>query len=536
LVAINVLNGLSLYALARFLTGARVIAICAGVLFQLSPYFTGHLSGHLNLMNGWLIPLGLLCFLKGIDTSHRGLALALGITIGAAAYTDYYVTVFLIASLIYWQVARVVAVTIRVGPYRAFDRGQQALVAMMAACSVGLGVIGLSGGFELEALGHTVSATSGINLRTAIWVLLIALAGRHFRPRIHAARRLRWGWTDLRFAAIALSVSLVIVAPLALASVRSIGSGDYIEPPIRWRSAPPGIDLSSLLLGSPFHPLTGHLSRKLYELGRIDPVEQTAWFGILPSIGLLWVWLNRRRLAPPFGRWAGFAGLFLVWSLGPYLRIWGTNTGLWLPASLFQFIPGLANARIPSRALLVVHLSSLLIIALAARQLKLRVCLIVAVTVLTAADYVAVPFPVTSLSRPSVYERLATLPGGGLLELPVGFRDGFGDRGSLGPEALFHQTIHRHPIVGGFVARLSPTTTQRYEANPALRVLLDASASDDIDIVTACELRGWQDLTVRYVSLDLRRAGLALSAYVSRCLPVRLILRTPEWAIYATLD
>jgi hypothetical protein len=122
------------------------------------------------------------------------------------------------------------------------------------------------------------------------------------------------------------------------------------------------------------------------------------------------------------------------------------------------------------------------------------------------------------------------------LELPVGFRDGFGDRGSLGPEALFHQTIHRHPIVGGFVARLSPTTTQRYEANPALRVLLDASASDDIDIVTACELRGWQDLTVRYVSLDLRRAGLALSAYVSRCLPVRLILRTPEWAIYATLD
>jgi hypothetical protein len=212
LVAINVLNGLSLYALARFLTGARVIAICAGVLFQLSPYFTGHLSGHLNLMNGWLIPLGLLCFLKGIDTSHRGLALALGITIGAAAYTDYYVTVFLIASLIYWQVARVVAVTIRVGPYRAFDRGQQALVAMMAACSVGLGVIGLSGGFELEALGHTVSATSGINLRTAIWVLLIALAGRHFRPRIHAARRLRWGWTDLRFAAIALSVSLEAIS------------------------------------------------------------------------------------------------------------------------------------------------------------------------------------------------------------------------------------------------------------------------------------------------------------------------------------
>ena len=50
------------------------------------------------------------------------------------------------------------------------------------------------------------------------------------------------------------------------------------------------------------------------------------------------------------------AGLFFVWALGPYLRVFGVNTAFMLPQTILRFVPVVANARIPGRAFVVVQL------------------------------------------------------------------------------------------------------------------------------------------------------------------------------------
>ena len=70
--------------------------------------------------------------------------------------------------------------------------------------------------------------------------------------------------------------------------------------------------------------------------------------------------------------------------------------------------------------------------------------------------------------------RASILPGS-VLELPTGIRDGFGESGGLDHRALVHQLVHQRPLVGGFVARLSPDLRAAHQADPALRRVIALS-------------------------------------------------------------
>ena len=137
--------------------------------------------------------------------------------------------------------------------------------------------------------------------------------------------------------------------------------GDYVELDKRWHSAPSGIDPLAVLFGNPFHPLYGAASRALYAAANIDRLEQVAWLGVVPLVILIaWRrdWLAREAIERYGTRlWIAIAAVFGVWALGPYLRVMGTHTGLWLPASLVQYVSILSSARMPSRAIVMVYLS-----------------------------------------------------------------------------------------------------------------------------------------------------------------------------------
>ena len=64
---------------------------------------------------------------------------------------------------------------------------------------------------------------------------------------------------------------------------------------------------------------------------------------------------------------------------------------------------------------------------------------------------------------------------GSVVELPLGLRDGFGEVGQLDHRALAHQLWHRQPLVGGFVARLSPRVRRAQVESPAIAALLNLS-------------------------------------------------------------
>jgi len=118
------------------------------------------------------------------------------------------------------------------------------------------------------------------------------------------------------------------------------------------------------------------------------------------------------------------------------------------------------------------------------------------------------------------------------LPLPAGYRDGFGRRGDLDEQALFHLTTHGKPIIGGFVARLSPRVKAAYESNPLLRRLLDAAEGQEMVGAGSCEGEGWSALDVRYVVVDIARTPEPVQRFVADCLPVRVVWSDRRHVLY----
>src|SRR6185436_15956347 len=99
-----------------------------------------------------------------------------------------------------------------------------------------------------------------------------------------------------------------------------------------------------------------------------------------------------------------------------------------------------------------------------------------AMGLITLLDYLPAPFRVVQVDRPPIYETLRDRPErGALLELPVGIRDSFTSRGFLDHRALAYQIIHRRPIVGGVVSRMSPAIPAAYADDPLIDGLLTLS-------------------------------------------------------------
>lgn len=116
---------------------------------------------------------------------------------------------------------------------------------------------------------------------------------------------------------------------------------------------------------------------------------------------------------------------------------------------------------------------------------------------------------------------------------------------------LFYQTIHGHPLIGGFVARLSSRIKNAYESDPLIARLLDlsegrsvlvaptspafpgpaalpafsASAAPSAPICISC--------SVRYVVVDETFASPELQAYVARSFALQPIARSGARALYS---
>jgi hypothetical protein len=315
------------------------------------------------------------------------------------------------------------------------------------------------------------------------------------------------------------------------------------------------VDLATLVLGSPFHPVWGAGVQGLYERIGINTIESTAWLGVAPLALAAWVVRRHWRSKPTvmstsdsarsrLVRQCVFIGtVFFVWALGPHLMVWGTNTGMILPQALLRYVPLVNNARMPGRAMVLAHLALAMLAALAWTDLRGRWRhsgrWLVAIAFLIVAENVPAPFPLLALNRPAVYETLRDRTEPGVVcELPLGVRDGFGVRGTFDERVLFYQTIHGRPLVGGFVARLPAHVEAAYEADPLIADLLrlsSAGAAADVDRappaadVVAASLRA---NGIRWIVVNRERASPRLLEYVKEVLPLTALAQDDERSLY----
>jgi hypothetical protein len=101
----------------------------------------------------------------------------------------------------------------------------------------------------------------------------------------------------------------------------------------------------------------------------------------------------------------------------------------------------------------------------------------------------------------------------------VGIRDGFGEIGRLDHRTLYYQTIHGKTIAGGFVARLPGPLTERLQASPFVRVLLQLSEGGAVepglrDTGLAAARATLRERGVRYLVLDTRATSPDLQDFI----------------------
>jgi hypothetical protein len=417
------------------------------------------------------------------------------------------------------------------------------LIALAVSSSALALWIVLTGGTALQLGGVRVSLRQPQNPLSMTWLALIGAALCTWRPAIAIDRQASPLRHALAATAWIVAVFGVACAPIIIETARLVRHGEYVTPTYFWRSAPRGVDLIGPLIGHPRHPLTRTLGQRAYDAMRADYIETVSWIGIVPVLLLARPWPFRRAVdavawrrltpgaAPDARLWWIVGGVFGLWAAGPFLTVRGFDTGLWLPETLARYIPFVANARVPGRAMVGVYMALAMLAAIRIsasdgwwRSPATQWLLIAAVTF----DYFAAPVPLTTLDDPAPYHALAAAPAGAVCEVPFGIGDGLGPgAGAQDRRVLFYATIHAHPLAGGYIGRMPADAERRYLTLPTTSTLLHLSRREDEDAGADAQASAEPDREAidgpcRYLVVNRPAASDKLQAYV-KSLPVELL-------------
>lgn len=538
------LNFVCTFALAWRVTRDVSASALGSVVFGWSPYIGSHLLGHFNLVAAWLLPLTVLLLMARFEGRPRAAGPSLGVLLGVAPYVDYYYAVYAFALVAVFVVQRNLSLSM---PGGAAPRDWQrwllrGILGLWLAVFVVVVAIAIAGGGVITVGSRTVSMLSTANPISILSVLTLAGAAAALGPRVRARVDSRGLAADVARMAMPLAITALLVLPLLIHAVGLWQHGEYVTQRYFWRSAPRGVDLATLFLGNPSGLLWHGVAARAYTRLGIDAVEQVAWLG--PGVAALCGAALRFREANPGVRlWVAISTVFGIWALGPSLVAFGHDTRALLPGVLVRYLPIVANARIPARAAVLVYLSAAVLCAIGLAELRRRgragLAAVLAAVVLI--DYLPRPVPVYRLDRPAPYEELARRTDEGILcELPLGLRDGFGETGRFDARVLTYQMIHRHPITGGFVARLSPKLLDAYDRSPILGVLLRLSAGKPLAgervLPRAEGAAALHSMGIRFVMLNRLTAPVDLVAYVRNALPLRVVSEDGERTLYEVMQ
>lgn len=537
------LNFVCAYALAFQVTRRAAASSLAAVVFGWSPYISAHLVGHFNLIAAWVVPLACSMLLIARASNRASHGVLLGGAIAASAYVDYYLFIFVVV-LTLLSVASS-SVQLSVVPVVLTRRRAGIATMLVAAALAGMAfmaVVRLLGVEVVHLGGARVTLRQMRNPVTAAWLLAIGAAIARWFPPLRVRVRPsgeRMGGAVLLATAVTIAA---ILFPLAAGTAAMWRAGDYATQVYRPRSAPGGVDAITFVLGNPFSAFRGDAVASRYTAWGIDAVEGCGWIPAL-ALALTFAAATARPMPPAVRFWIVAGGVFLIWALGPWLLLLGEQTPLLLPQFAARYLPIVSNARIPGRSIVVVHLAVALLAALGFSRLSSQGgSRRAAAWILFAGAIIELAPARPTLYQPAVapvYNAIRDAIGrGAVCELPLGMRDGFGHIGQFDSRHLLNQTVHRRPIVGGFVARLPPQIESRYRELPVIGTLWALSdrrgpgvggppPTDPGSAARALAAQG-----VRFLVLNRDLASPELSAFVERGIASRELARDDHRTVY----
>lgn len=286
-------------------------------------------------------------------------------------------------------------------------------------------------------------------------------------------------------------------------------------------STPLAVDALALVVPSPFHPLWGNLVGRLGAMQRIFPsvskVEHTAYVGL---IGLALAGWGLVRARQQGGLETFLGGVSLILALGPSLCVGGVDVGLPLPYAWMQQVPILAWGRTPERFLALTMLALAILAARGFAALPARRMVQGAILLGLVLDMLVLwPWP-QGTPTPPAEVRAWHSEGGAVLYLPASKRQ-------VSNMAMYDQTAHHLPIVGGYIHRDLPGMR---EYTKALDAACTAQAEGAERPLTPAELRGLlQGLGIRYVVVDRTWSSAEQSLIALQRLEAAFGLAAEDW-------
>jgi hypothetical protein len=126
---------------------------------------------------------------------------------------------------------------------------------------------------------------------------------------------------------------------------------------------------------------------------------------------------------------------------------------------------------------------------------------------------------------------------GALMDLPIGIRDGTSSLGDFTTASQYYQTLHRRPLVGGYLSRISNWQKEETLRSPMLRALFELSEKQMPTRELLEEARASRDsflqrACVRLVMLDRHRASDALREFAVSALGLTPIFQDASYQLF----
>ena len=276
-------------------------------------------------------------------------------------------------------------------------------------------------------------------------------------------------------AAVGLGLAFMVLLPFYLPYVST--SPDVREALSRASSEAQNwsADLLGYFLPPAWNPLLGKWTWPWYR-HFINPTlaEKTVFPGFiawaLATIGVITSWRRRRPLVL---LWVALGAAAIMFSMGPYLEINGRRMCT-MPYALIRSWPIVNALRVPARLavtlqLAVAALTALGVAALLARvkrELRTPVVVVLTLAFLLEAQFMF-PFPSSPTYVPKFYQELAKRPESlGVLELPL-------NSGMTWYQ--YYQTVHRKPLVHGYLGRMPARLYEFEQRSPVVSALIELS-------------------------------------------------------------
>ncbi|MFH1789350.1 MAG: hypothetical protein ABH834_08215 [Candidatus Altiarchaeota archaeon] len=471
-----VLAGCGAFLLAKHLTGSKIGAFIAGIIYSFCiPHYLTVNDGHFNLLTLQWIPFYVLYMLKAWNgRSMRDFLLAalfFFLTAGSSIQYAGFLVMFTVFYALYmlWSKMSSLAASVK------------AFAMLMALCFVA----GLP--FTYPLLTNMSSAGNAeSNLGTPLiyspefeGFLLPSVVHPLYGSLLERSFMTRQDPSDNRLLS-SLGITSLLLVIWYLAGDAKFDARKIIT---HVAAAIALISLAKIIFKEYFMPVTGSI---LFLL-----IAHRAFKLVARAVGGFW--------------FACFAAFTLL-SLGPFLHFMGYAT-VPLPYILFHFIPGFSVFRAPYRFLVPAYLAFSVLVAFGIKRLedRGRKNLSYVIVAFIIFEYIAAPIFMSEIRVPSFASEIA-LDAGDFTVLPVPIpprKFNFENKSFESQLSLFllYQTVHGKKMIGGSIAHPDAEALEFIENNPLTRCLKEPEliTKNECDIPPEKLRQTLNQLGVKYI-------------------------------------